>query len=259
MSALERRDTVTASGPDAAKYLQGQLSQDVAGLAVGGSAWSFLLEPTGKLGFVLRVQRCADDDFVLDVESGLGGAVEARLRRFLIRTKATLTAGSITVDVTPGTTADAGLVGWWGEGLHATIETPDGGVTETSDGGVSCGAEALRIAAGWPGLGELTEGVIPAETGLVGLAANFKKGCYTGQELVARVDSRGNHAPHHLERIELTAPAVVGAPVLVDGTEAATLTSVSGLQALAYVRRSVEAPADAVVDGHPAQVVSQRV
>lgn len=253
MSALETRDTMTVSGPDAATYLQGQLSQDVAGLAVGASAWSFLLEPTGKLGFVVRVRRRAADEFVLDVEAGRGEAVEARLRRFLIRTKATLTGGSITVDVSPHAPSDGGLVGWWGEGAHAVSE-PDTVAASTDDD-----AEALRVAAGWPGAGELAEGVIPAETGLVELAANFKKGCYTGQELVARVDSRGNHAPHHLERVQLSAPAAVGTPLLVDGAEAGTLTSVSGLQALAYLRRSVEAPADAVVDGHPAQVVPQRV
>ncbi len=252
MSAIRRRDVVDVSGPDAGKYLQGQLSQDVLGLAVGDSAWSFLLEPSGKLGFVLRVQHLQADIFRLDIEPGQGDAVEARLRRFLIRTKATLTRDSLFVDVAP----DAGvtgrsLTGWWGQGAHL--------VAESAHEGSETDAELARVAAGWPGIGELTEGIIPAETGLVELAANFKKGCYTGQELVARVDSRGNHAPHHLERIVLTAPAAVGSMVTVGGADAGILTSVAGLQALAYIRRSVVVPADAVVDGHPAQVVSQRV
>jgi tRNA-modifying protein YgfZ len=259
MSVIEVRDLVIVEGADAAKYLQGQLSQDIAALAVGASGWSFLLEPSGKLGFVLRVQRTADDRYVLDVEAGRGEAVVSRLRRFLIRTKASLAQATASVDVDPipsdGATASADLVGWWGTGRHRLVEPSDDKQPAGSDDTV---VAALRIAAGWPGAAELSEGLIPAETGLVPLAVNFKKGCYTGQELVARVDSRGNHAPHHLERVLLSAPAAAGAAVIVDGGEAGTLTSVAGLQALSYIRRSVEAPADALVDGHPAQVVSQR-
>ena len=77
-------------GPDAISFLQGQLSQDVEQLAVGASAPSFLLQPTGKVDAWLRVTRTADDEVVLDVEPGFGEAVQARLRRFLLRTKAEL-------------------------------------------------------------------------------------------------------------------------------------------------------------------------
>ena len=82
------RDVVRVQGPDAVTYLQGQLSQDVAALAVGGTTWSFVLQPQGKVDAWMRVHRLADDTFRLDTDAGAGAAVEARLRRFLLRTKA---------------------------------------------------------------------------------------------------------------------------------------------------------------------------
>ncbi|MEO7429244.1 MAG: hypothetical protein ABIY48_07645, partial [Acidimicrobiales bacterium] len=83
-----RRDVVRVHGPDAVAFLQGQLSQDVAALAVGASAPSLLLQPTGKVDAWLRVTRMGDDDVLLDVEAGFGPAVHERLRRFKLRTKA---------------------------------------------------------------------------------------------------------------------------------------------------------------------------
>ena len=85
-----KRDVVLATGPDAATFLQGQLSQDVAGLAVGASAWSLLLQPQGKIDAWLRVTRRGEDAFALDVDGGYGAAVIARLNRFKLRTKCEL-------------------------------------------------------------------------------------------------------------------------------------------------------------------------
>ena len=84
------RDVLAVRGPDAEAYLQGQLSQDVAPLAVGASADSLLLEPDGKLSALLRVTRTDGQGFVLDVDKGYGEAVAARLRRFLLRSKVEL-------------------------------------------------------------------------------------------------------------------------------------------------------------------------
>ena len=81
------RDVVSVTGPDAGRYLQGQLSQDVVAM-VGRSAWSLLLQPTGKVDAWFRVSRRSDVDYVIDVDAGFGDAVVARLRRFLLRTKA---------------------------------------------------------------------------------------------------------------------------------------------------------------------------
>jgi tRNA-modifying protein YgfZ len=255
MSLLISRDTLAVEGRDAAKYLQGQLSNDVLKLDAGGSCWSFLLEPSGKLGFLLRVLRVTDDSFVLDMERGLAAQVEARLRRFLIRTKVTLVAGVESFDV-EGTSSGVEVVGWWGEGRHVIQPLSPTGEATAAD--IDPHYEGLRIAAGWPGAAELTEGIIPGETGLVAVTASFTKGCYTGQELVARIDSRGNNVPHHLCKIALDGPAAVGDVVVVGGESKGTITSIAGLHALAYIHRSIEAPAAATVAGSAAAVRPQR-
>ena len=202
-------------GPDAESFLQGQLSQDVAALADGGSALSFLLQPQGKVDALLRVVRDSHDRYSLDVDPGFGQAVVDRLSRFKLRVKAEITLQPDQDRPPP-----------WGEGD--------------------------RVEAGWPAMGvELDDKTIPAETGLVTQAVSFTKGCYTGQELVARIDSRGGHVPRHLRRLRLApgAMAVPGAVIEVDGHERGIVTSISGdhAAALGYVHRDVEPPADAVL------------
>ncbi|MST34577.1 hypothetical protein GHK86_17845, partial [Acidimicrobiaceae bacterium USS-CC1] len=91
------RDTAEVAGPDAAAYLQGQLSQDVAGLGVGESAWAWLLAPQGKVDALVRVARTGADAFVLDTDPGWGEAVVQRLTRFKLRTRADITAGRLDV------------------------------------------------------------------------------------------------------------------------------------------------------------------
>jgi folate-binding protein YgfZ len=205
------RDTVVVSGPDAESFLQGQLSQDLAAVSVGESAWSFVLQPQGKVDALVRVTHADGDRWQLDVDAGWGDAVKARLERFKLRVKA---------DIEPGPAVDA---------LY-----PD---------------ERSRIEAGWPAMGaELTEKTIPAETGLVERTVSFTKGCFTGQELVARIDSRGGNVPRHLRGIRLQGDGVpVGADVVVEGRSVGTVTSVAGPVALAYIGRDVTPPIDAVV------------
>ena len=67
------RDVVRVHGVDAATYLQSQVSQDLRGLGVGDSVWSFVLQPTGKVDALARVWRTADDEFVLDTDAGISG------------------------------------------------------------------------------------------------------------------------------------------------------------------------------------------
>jgi len=245
------RDAVLVSGPDAETYLQGQLSQDVAALAAGASAWTFLLQPTGKVDVFARVTRRAADAFLLDTDGGSGPALAERLRRFLLRTKATvepLAWRTIAVR-NPGptlVTTDAALVlnaDWHGQRgfdlLGATVDPP---LLATRIERPAY--ERLRVEAGWPAMGsELTTETIPAEAGVVPVAASFTKGCYTGQELVARIDSRGGHVPHLLRHLRLERPAKPGDAVEVDGKAVGHVTSVAGDLALAYVGRAVEPPA----------------
>ena len=245
------RDAVLVAGPDAETYLQGQLSQDVAALPVGASAWTFLLQPTGKVDVFGRVTRRAADAFLLDVEGGFGSALVERLQRFLLRTKATiepLAWRAIAVRRPAATlvTTTAALVlkaDWHDEpGFDLLGETVEAPLLATRIERPAY--ERLRVEAGWPAMGaELTAETIPAEAGVVPVAASFTKGCYTGQELVARIDSRGGHVPHLLRHVRLQRPAKVGDAVEVNGQAVGRLTSVAGDLALAYVGRAVEPPA----------------
>jgi folate-binding protein YgfZ len=204
------RDVVDVVGPDALSFLQGQLTQDLAPLADGASTLSFLLQPQGKVEALLRVTRVDGEHLRLDVDAGFGQAVVDRLNRFKLRVKCDITLAGAQPMPPP-----------WGDGD--------------------------RIAARWPAMGkELDERTIPAETGLVDRAVSFTKGCYTGQELVARIDSRGGHVPRHLRLLALVGDAPEGAVVEVDGKERGHVTSVSptGDAALAYVHRDVEPPAE---------------
>ncbi|MGH9150995.1 MAG: YgfZ/GcvT domain-containing protein, partial [Acidimicrobiales bacterium] len=259
------RDFVRVSGPGAVSWLQGQLSQDVAALAVGAAADSLVLQPQGKVDAFVRVTRTAADEVVLDVDAGYGEAVMARLRRFKIRVKADVEplawrclalrgpeVHSWAGDASGGIAVDADWPGFPGVDVLGVAPVPPPGVR-------SCGLEAwdrLRVAAGIPAMGsELTERTIPAEAGIVGRAVSFTKGCYTGQELVARIDSRGGHVPRHLRGVVIEAAGgpvpPPGASLVVDGKEVGALTSVAAggdgapALALAYVRRDVTPPADA--------------
>ena len=252
-TVIQPRDTVTVAGPGAGSYLQGQVSNDVEALSVGDSCWTFVLEPTGKLGFLARLARTADDQYRFDIDAGAGDDLAIRLRRFLLRTKATVEQGSLLVSVgSEQSGGNAGrLVGWWDEGAHAVVADVD-----RVAGPPGAESEAARIAAAWPSQGhELVDGVIPGETGVVPVAVSFTKGCYTGQELVARIDSRGGNVPKHLLRLVLTAPAAVDDPITVDGLEVGVVTSVAGSDGLGYVHRSVSAPAAAQIAGAPARIL----
>lgn len=256
------RDFLRVHGPDAVSWLQGQLSQDVAALTVGAAADSFLLQPQGKVDALLRVTRTGHEELVLDVDAGFGDAAAARLNRFKLRVKAEVEplgwrclalrgpkAHDVDSSGIGGVAVDADWPGLPGvDVLGSDLAGPDG-VPE-------CGPEAwqvVRIEAGIPMMGrELTDRTIPAEAGVVDRAVSFTKGCFTGQELVARIDSRGGNVPRRLRGVVVMSGAGLppaGAVVMVDGKDVGSLTSVAaspggdGAVALAYVRREVDPPA----------------
>ncbi|HMQ29048.1 MAG TPA: glycine cleavage T C-terminal barrel domain-containing protein, partial [Acidimicrobiales bacterium] len=108
-----------------------------------------------------------------------------------------------------------------------------------------------------PAMGtELDEHTIPAEAGVVERSVSFTKGCYTGQELTARIDSRGGNVPRHLRGLVLVGDGAevppAGAEIVVAGNVVGTVTSAApgtagGVVALGYVKRGVEPPAAATV------------
>ncbi len=105
---------------------------------------------------------------------------------------------------------------------------------------------------------ELDERTIPAEAGIVDRSASFTKGCYTGQELVARIDSRGGNVPRHLRRLTSTAELAVGDILRVDDTEVGHVSSAADTGdswvGLGYLRRSVDVPATVAGPNGPVSV-----
>ena len=219
------RDVVTVTGPDATPYLQGQVSQDVAALGVGESAWSFILQPQGKVDAWFRVTRFDDEGYFLDVDTGYGEVLLARLKRFLLRTKAELSLETWDWRARLGELPEVLVSGVGGVRVASIIpgvvdlvapdffahapfgEKPDEELISES------AFQLLRIRAGVPAMGsELDENTIPAEARIVNQSVSFTKGCYTGQELVARVDSRGDNTPRKLRIVTgsgLPEPGVV--------------------------------------------------
>lgn len=263
------RDVVAVVGPDARTYLQGQLSQDVEALEVGGSAETFLLQPAGKVDAWMRVSRLADDHFLLDVEEGFGPQVVARLTRFLLRTDCTVQ--EVQWDLLTVIDAEASAFSPPVGGLALAVEWPGlvavdllGPSVELPAGlaeGSSRDWEARRIAAGIPAMGsEMDSTTIPGATGVVERSASFTKGCYTGQELVARVNSRSAGTPTRIVRAVGSGPApAVGSDVTVDSDPAGHLTSVAtlgdGFVALVSVRRAVATPAEAMAGATPVSLL----
>jgi len=223
------RDTIRVEGPDAAAYLQGQISQDVDAIGVGETAWSLVLQPNGKLASWFRIHRVAEQEFLLDTDEGQGSGLVARLERFKLRTDAT-------IDVSDTQ-------------LPAPVMWP--GAPDPSD-------ERQRILAGMPKMGaELTDETIPGEGGpqLIDLSVSFTKGCYTGQELVARIDSRGGNVPRPIRVIQADGELAVGDEVRFDGDVVGVITSASGDVALAPLMRRVEVGDSVEVGSLSARVV----
>jgi folate-binding protein YgfZ len=254
------RDFIRVSGPDAIEFLQGQCSQDIAALEVGRSGWSWVLQPQGKVTALVRVTRVEADAALLDTDGGWGEPLLERLNRFKLRIKADLEPlawrclairgpGAAEMSGLPGVLAvDASWPGLPGVDLLGETIDPPSGVSIVDRGAY----EATRIEAGVPVMGaELTDRTIPAETGINDRTVSFTKGCYTGQELVARIESRGGHVPRHLQGVRLAAPAPAGAILQVGGKKVGSLTSTADepAVALAYVSRDVDSlPCDAAVE-----------
>ena len=258
------RDVVAVTGPDAGSWLQGQLSQDLSGLAPGGSCQALLLAPQGHMVAVLSVGRQAPDRFLLLVDGGHGEAVVERLRRFRLRVKAEveLESRSVVCLRGPGAAAAAeasgGIAaidaGWGAVGAADVVLEGAGGSGLGLPGGPATGDrgayEALRIVAGVPLMGrEVDAKTIPHSLGaVIERAVSFTKGCYTGQELVARMDARGANVPRSL--VAVVAPAgglAVGDEIFAGTTPVATVTSAGAVPGgpevgLAFVKRGTAVP-----------------
>lgn len=238
------RDVVIVQGDDAGTFLHSQLANDIASLAVGNSIHSLLLEPTGQVTALLRVTRHVDTVYTLDVDAGFGESLITRLQRFVLRSKVAMRMSDWKVRAFRGEGAVA-VVGpgvgraipYWGgaDAVDVIAEAEQlpvhGAETEVPH------IDMFRVDAKWPRLGvDILVGDIPATTGVVSDAVSFTKGCYPGQELVERMDSRGADAPVLVVSIPRDGVGV-GSRVQFEGKDVGTVTSIGFSLALARVAR----------------------
>lgn len=261
-----KRDVLRIKGDDAESFLQGQLTQDVTKIKTGESTWSFLLNPDGKVSSWLRVSRLEGNHFLIDVDQNAGEQTLKRLMRFKLRVECNIDLeewdwlairghGSQKYGMETNENFIAAPANWsLIEGfdlIGKSVSNPEGLTKESTQL-----FEFLRILNGIPAIGkELTEKTIPAETGLVERSVSFTKGCYTGQELVARLDSRGNKVPKHLRIIYSTAEIIKGDLVEVNAETVGEITSASSFEdefvGLAYISRKIEPPLDGNISKDP--------
>jgi aminomethyltransferase len=237
--AARERAYVRVSGPDARDYLQRMVSNDVESLAVGEACPALLLTAKARVIAPLVVWRRGEEDFLLMTEPELGEAVLGLLRRMRLRARC---------EIEPEEHVSV-LVFGGGDGIvtdfSGAVEAIDSGLEPTLDADA---LEVLRIEAGVPRWGrEIDERVLPAEAGLDATHVSFTKGCYPGQEPVARLHYRG-HPNRRLRVLELDDVPPYDTELLHEGKAVGRVTSAArrpdgSVVALAYVR--VEVPEDA--------------
>jgi len=191
--AARPRAFVRVAGPDARDYLQRMVSNDVDALAVGDSCLALLLTAKGKLIAPLVVWRRGDEDFLILTEPELGGAVLAQLARMRLRARCEIEAEEHESELVFGGEGIAG-------DFPGAVEVLDAGLEPTLSADE---LELRRIEAGVPLWGrELDGAVLPAEAGLDATHISFTKGCYPGQEPIARLHYRG-HVNRKLQVVQL--------------------------------------------------------
>lgn len=285
------RGKLLVKGVEAAEYLQGQLTNEVEGLAPGEGRYAALLDRKGHIQADMRVLRLAPGEAWLDTGPEALGVVRRHLETYKIGRQVEV------ADVT-AERAILSLIGPRSAEIAATAALPEHASEAATAGGVEClavgtaggidliaaaadaerlreallaagaaevsaeAAEVLRIEAGRPRFGaEMSAETMPAEAGIVERAVDFEKGCYIGQEPVARLHYRGK-PNRRLRGLELSAPAEPGAPLRLGKKEVgriggACVSPARGPIALAIVRREAEPGAELSVgeDGTTARVV----
>jgi folate-binding protein YgfZ len=286
------RGKLSLTGRDAKSFLQGQVSNDVESLTPGTGCYAAFLTPKGKMLGDLRILD-AGGALLLDTERVALQGLFNTIRRFSVGydvqlLKRTLERGLLSL-IGPEATSVAGVAELADAPEHQHLESEFSGITlrairtdtgvdllcEAADTGhlssVLQGAgalmvdesavECLRVEHGRPRYGiDIDDTVIPQEAGLNERAVSFTKGCYVGQETVARLHYRGK-PNRHLRGLRLSAPAATGDPVRLREREVGRLGSVVesprfGWIALALIRREVPVGETvALGDENAAQVV----
>jgi tRNA-modifying protein YgfZ len=238
--ATRPRAFVRVAGADACDYLQRMVSNDVESLETGAACPALLLTPKARVIAPLVVWRRGDEDYLLLTEPELGEAVRAHLVRMRLRAQCEVELEQ-----------HESVVLFDAHGTGFATDFP--GAREAVDSGLepTLSADELegrRVAAGVPRWGrEIDDRVLPAEAGLDATHISFAKGCYPGQEPVARLHFRG-HPNRSLRVVQLDRVPEYDAELVHDGKVVGRVTSAvqcgdGSVVALAYVR--VEVPDDA--------------
>jgi folate-binding protein YgfZ len=281
-------------GPDASDFLQGQVTNDVGALETGQGCYALVLNPKGRILGDMRVLVRSAEELWLDGEAietvitnltpyKIGRRVEivppAQAARDLISILGPNAREAIGVDLPRREHAfvDIDL----GDAKAVAVATDQGldlifasrdrtrieeAIDESIDPINANVAEILRIESGRPRIGlDMSDENFPGELGLEERAISFTKGCYVGQEPVARMHHRG-HPNRHLRGLRLTRPARRGENVTRQddesvGTEvgriaSATVSPAFGPIALAVIRREVEPGTQVLVGDTSAKVVA---
>jgi folate-binding protein YgfZ len=277
------RPRIGVSGSEAAEFLQGQVTNDVEALDPGAGCYALLLDRKGKIRADMRILRLAPDSFLLDAEPDGAEIVRGHLGTYNIGRDAAVEPdpeprelisllGPMTARLLGGAAlgpehshreivvAGAGCRAIATE-AGADLLAPAGGAAAIREWLLAEGAQPIaedaaeiaRVEAGRPRVGRETgPQTMPAEAGLEERAVNFSKGCYIGQEPVARLHYKGK-PNRHLRRLRAAAPVAAGDPVSAGERELGTVgtavvSPASGALALAILRREAE-PGDEVTIG----------
>ena len=270
-----RRGMVLVKGPQAIEFLQGQLTNDLEALGADEGAYAALLDRKGHMQADMRVLRLGTGEIWLDTEPEPVGAVLRHLRMYSVGREVEVAEASSSWAVTsligPAAAEAAGTGPLPGEhaqrrlerqgievlavatdlgvDLITRVEQADelrgllasSGVAEVSE----AAAEILRVESGRPRFGrEMSSATIPQEAGIDGRAVSFTKGCYIGQETVARLHYRGK-PNRHLRGLRLEAPVSDDEEITLEAREVgrigtAVLSPAHGPIALAVIRREAE-------------------
>jgi folate-binding protein YgfZ len=285
------RGLIAATGPDGAEYLQGQLTNDVEALAPGDGQYAALLDRKGHMQADMRVLRPAAEEILIDTEAAALPAALKHLAMYSVgrdvsvadvsaersilsllgpRSAEVAAAAALPEDaceavtvagtdcLAVGTRDGVDLICAAADTERLAAALREAGATDVSPEAV----ELLRIEAGVPRFGaEMGTETMPAEAGIVERAVSFTKGCYIGQETVARLHYKGK-PNRHLRGLRLSAAAPPGAALRLGEKEVgrlggATVSPAFGPIGLAILRREAEPGAELSVgeDGVKAVVV----
>jgi folate-binding protein YgfZ len=240
--ARRPRAFVRVAGPDAADYLQRMVSNDVEALEPGESCEALLLTAKARVIAPLRVWRRGEEDFLLLTEPELGETVRAHLLRTRLRARCEIELEEHQSMLVLGGTEGIPNEDYGVPAVEVLDEAREPTIGKEE-------LEALRIRAGAPRWSrEIDDRVLPAEAGLDERAVSWTKGCYPGQEPVARLHYRG-HPNRRLRRLELEGDELpeYDAELSYEGKAVGRVTSTARsngrIVVLGYVR--VEVPEDA--------------